>query len=37
MAEWMDGKGWIGQMMDGQTEGLTDRQMGGDVHVWMEK
>ena len=30
MAEYMDGKGWIRQMMDGQTEGLTDGQMGGD-------
>ena len=32
MAEWMNGKGWIGQM-----EGPTDGQMGGDINAWMEK
>ena len=37
MAEWMDGKGWIGQVMDGQTEGLMDGQMGGDINTWMER
>ena len=36
-AIWMDGRGWIGQTMDGQTEGPTDGQMGGDINAWMEK
>ena len=31
----MDGKGWIGQVIDGQTEGLMDGQMGGDINTWM--
>ena len=35
--EGMDGKGWMGQMMDRETEGPTDRQMRGDINAWMEK
>ena len=31
--------GWEGmdRTDDGQTEGPTDRQMGGDINAWMEK
>lgn len=45
MAEWMDGKGWIGQNNDRWTDGRTDGQtngwrhkcMDGEIIEWLQK
>ena len=37
MAEWMDGKGWIGQVMDGWTNGWRHKHMDGEIIEWLRE